>query len=286
VIVLIRKEGWIINFYTGTREFCTMKLIADNIRITKASIQEALIKRDPLPIKALADCCVQRGAHGIDINTGPLGKDPEGAMAFFVEAVEQVTDLPLLIDTTNPVAMESGLATARNRTIINGISLEPEKLEKILPLAKKYDTDVIGFLLYPGSRVPKDSSERFEIALELLAQIEGAGVAKERLIIDPVVPPLSWDNGLFQARELLNTLPVLKELLGFPVRTIAGLSNLTTGVKDKSRRTLVETTYLSMLGAAGLDYLMLDILNPHTVASARAATFLTRGDVFSWESLP
>jgi len=141
-------------------------------------------------------------------------------------------------------------------------------------------------LLYPDSRVPKDSSERFEIALELTARVEGAGVAKERLIIDPVVPPLSWDDGLFRARELLKTISLLPELLGFPVRSIAGLSNLTTGVMDKSRKTLVESAYLSMLASAGLDYLMLDILNPHTISTARAATILTREDIFSWESLP
>jgi 5-methyltetrahydrofolate corrinoid/iron sulfur protein methyltransferase len=262
-----------------------MELIADNIRITKQSIRQALVKKDPIPLQNLARLCVQQGAHGIDINTGPLGKDPEAAMVFFIRAVEDVTDLPLFIDTTNPAAMAAGLAVARNKTIINGISLEPAKLEKILPLAKKYNTDLIGFLLYPDSRVPKDSSERFEIALELLARVELSGVAKERLIIDPVVPPLSWDDGLFRARELLKTIPVLPELLGFQVRTIAGLSNLTTGVADKSRKTLVETTYLSMLAAAGLDYLLLDILNPHTRRSARVATLLTREDIFSWESL-
>jgi len=263
-----------------------LKLIADNIRITKSSIQNALIKNDPLPIQTLAACCAQKGAHGIDINTGPLGKDPEAAMIFFVRAVEQVTDLPLFIDTTNPVAMAAGLAAARNKTIINGVSLEPAKLETILPLAKRYKNDVIGFLLYPDSRVPKTSSERFEIALELLSRIEEGGVEKERVIIDPVVPPLSWDDGLFRARELLKTIPMLPELLGFPVRTMAGLSNLTTGMRDKFRKTLVETAYLSMLAAAGLDYLLLDILNPDTRSAARAATMLTREEIFSWESLP
>lgn len=262
-----------------------MKLIADNIRITKQFIQKALAKRDPIPIQALTLLCVRKEAHGIDINTGPLGKDPESAMAFFVETVEQVTDLPLFLDTTNPAALAAGLATAKNRTIINGISLEPAKLEKILPLAKKYDTDVIGFLLYPDSRVPRESSERCELALELLAHIEGAGVAKERLIIDPVVPPLSWDDGLFRARELLKTIPLLEDLLGFPVRTIAGLSNLTTGAGDKSRKTLMETVFISMLAQAGLDYLMLDVLNPHTMSAARAATILTQENIFSWESL-
>ena len=200
--------------------------------------------------------------------------------------MEQVTDLPLFIDTTNPVAMAAGLATARNKTVINGVSLEPAKLEKILPLAKRYKTDVVGFLLYPDSRVPKTSSERFDIALELLSRIEAGGVEKERVIIDPVVPPLSWDDGLFRARELLKTIPMLPELLGFPVRTLAGLSNLTSGTGDKFRKTLVESAYLSMLAAAGLNFLLLDMLNPHTIASAQAATLLTREEIFSWESLP
>jgi len=263
-----------------------LKLIADNIRITKQAVQEALTKKDPLPIQILAARCAEKGAHGIDINTGPLGKDPEAAIIFFVRAMEQVTDLPLFIDTTNPVAMAAGLATARNKTVINGVSLEPAKLEKILPLAKRYKTDVVGFLLYPDSRVPKTSSERFDIALELLSRIEAGGVEKERVIIDPVVPPLSWDDGLFRARELLKTIPMLPELLGFPVRTLAGLSNLTSGTGDKFRKTLVESAYLSMLAAAGLNFLLLDMLNPHTIASAQAATLLTREEIFSWESLP
>jgi 5-methyltetrahydrofolate corrinoid/iron sulfur protein methyltransferase len=263
-----------------------LKLIADNIRITKQAVQEALLKKDPLPIQRLAALCVQKGAHGIDINTGPLGKDPEAAMIFFVKAVEQVTDLPLFIDTTNPTAMAAGLEAARDKTVINGVSLEPAKLEKILPLAKRYKSDLVGFLLYPDSRVPKTSSERFEIALELLTRIEAGGVEKERVIIDPVVPPLSWDDGLFRARELLKTISMLPELLGFPVKTMAGLSNLTTGTGDKFRKTLVESAYLSMLASAGLDYLLLDIFNTRTRDFARAATLLTREEIFSWESLP
>ncbi|MBA3009797.1 MAG: dihydropteroate synthase [Proteobacteria bacterium] len=263
-----------------------MKLVADNIRITKFIVREGLRKKDPAGIAALAQACVRNGAHAIDVNTGPLGKACEEDMVFLVRTIEQVTDLPLLIDTTNPLAMAAGLAAARNKTIINGISLERSKLAAILPLAKKFDVDLIGFLLYPDSRVPKDSSERCGIALELLARVEEAGVAKERLIIDPVVPPLSWDDGLFRARELLKTIFLLPELLGFPVRTIAGLSNLTTGAADPSRKTLVEASFLSMLAAAGLDYLMLDILNPLTRDAALAATMLTRGEIFSWESLP
>ncbi len=262
-----------------------MKLLADNIRITKASVQDALERKDPAPIQDMAGRCAAAGAQAIDINTGPLKRDPETAMTFFVSAVQAVTDLPLVIDTTNPVAMEAGLSAASNPAIINGISLEPEKLEKILPLAKTYDADLVGFLLPRDSRVPRENDERFEIALALTDAVERSGIPRERLILDPVVPPLSWDDGLARARDVVETIRMLPDLLGFPVRTMAGLSNLTTGAADKHKKNRLETVYLSMLANAGLDYLMLDILNSEVVAAARTADTMVNGDIFSWAGI-
>ncbi|MBW2653760.1 MAG: dihydropteroate synthase [Deltaproteobacteria bacterium] len=259
-----------------------MKLIADNFRITKKSIRDALKACDPKPIQELVKQCVEKGAVAIDVNTGPLGKFPEKGMAFFIEAVESVTGLPLLIDTSNPAAMKAGLEIAKNRVIINGFSLESHKLEKILPLAAAYNADIIGFLLYSDSRVPKDEAQRFEIALELFERAETAGVSKERIIIDPIVPPLAWEDGIVQARAVLNVIRTLPDLLGFPVRTIAGLSNLTTGAGDKKKKRLMEQSYLAMLAASGLDYVIMDILSRETVNTARASGILAREDLFSW----
>jgi len=263
-----------------------MKLIADNLRITKTDIQNALKARDPKPLQDLVKLCLAKGAWAIDVNTGPLGKLPEEGMTFFIKAVESVTDLPLLIDTSNPAAMKAGLAAANNRVIINGFSLEPGKIEKILPLAKEYDADIVGFLLYPDSRVPADEAGRFEIAMELLEKAAAAGVAKERIIIDPVVPPLAWADGIVQARAVLNVIHTLPELLGFDVRTIAGVSNLTTGAVDRVKKNLMEQTYVTMLAAAGLDFALLDIFNEHTVAAARAAGILSTETLFSWGMVP
>ncbi|HGY11745.1 MAG TPA: dihydropteroate synthase [Desulfobacterales bacterium] len=263
-----------------------MKLIADNLRITKTDMQGALKNRDSKPIKELVKLCVAKGSCAIDVNTGPLGKSPEEDMAFFIESVESVTDLPLLIDTSNPVAMKAGLKAANNQVIINGFSLEPRKLEKILPLAKEYDVDIIGFLLYPDSRVPKDEVQRFEIVLELFEQAQAAGVSKERIIIDPIVPPLAWEDGIVQARSVLNVIRTLPDLLGFEVRTIGGVSNLTTGAGDKEKKNLMEQSYVAMLAAAGLDYALLDILNGEVVAAAGAAGILAKEELFSWGMVP
>jgi 5-methyltetrahydrofolate corrinoid/iron sulfur protein methyltransferase len=259
-----------------------MKLIADNLRITKADIRDALKNKDSMPIQQLVKQCVSKGPYAIDVNTGPLGKNSKEDMEFFIRAVESVTTLPLLIDTSNPAAMKAGLEIAANRVIINGFSLEPDKIENILPLAREYDMDIVGFLLYPDSRVPMNKTERFEITLELFKKAEDAGVSEERIIIDPIVPPLVWEDGIVQARAVLDVIQELPDLLGFEVRTIAGVSNLTTGAEDKTKKNLMEQGYVAMLSAAGLSYALLDILNGETIAAARAAHILSKEDIFSW----
>ena len=263
-----------------------MKLIADNLRITKPEIREALKSRDPGPVQELVKRCAAQGPFALDVNTGPLGKTPEADMRFFIEAAESVSDLPLLIDTSNPRAIRAGLKAAKNRVIINGFSLEPRKLELILPLAKEFETDIVGFLLYPDSRVPRNEAERFEIALELMDRAEGAGVAGERVIIDPVVPPLAWTDGIVQARAVLNVIRTLPEVLGFAVRTIGGISNLCTGAGDKAKRRLLEQSYVAMLASAGLDFALMDILDAGLVQSARVSGLLAKEEIFSWAMVP
>jgi 5-methyltetrahydrofolate corrinoid/iron sulfur protein methyltransferase len=263
-----------------------MKIIADNLRITKTDIQTALKTQDSRSIQKLVIQCEQKGVFAIDVNTGPLTREPEHKMTFFIEAVQSVTSLPIVIDTSNPAAMEAGLKAANNKAVINGFSLEPRKLEKILPLAKEYDTDIVGFLLYSDSMVPKDVSSRCEVALELFEHVEAAGIAKEKLIIDPVVPPLAWEDGIIQARAVLEIIRTLPDLLGFPVKTIAGLSNLTTGSKNSKKKNLVKQSYLAMLASAGLNYVLMDVLNNDTFNTAIVSDLFTKEDIFSWEMVP
>ncbi len=262
-----------------------MKLIADNLRITLPHIQDALKKENPEPVRNLVLKCIEKNPWAIDINTGPLSRLPKQGMAFFIKAVESVTDLPLILDTSNPEAMRAGVEVATNEVILNGFSLEFRKINNILPLAKEYRTKIVGFLLFNNSNVPKDEAERLEVALELFEKAESAGVAKEQIIIDPIVPPLAWEDGIVQARTILRVIQRLPELLGFPVETMGGLSNLTTGAMDKNKKTLLEQVYISMLAAAGLNYALIDILNDQTVKVARAAGILSNEQLFSWEMI-
>jgi len=262
-----------------------MQLIADNLHIINPAIQTALDRFDPGPIRKMVEECQTAGADAIDINAGPLFQDPEKKMTFLVETVQSVSDLPLLIDTANPVAMEAGLQADKNTSIINGFSLEPAKLNKILPLAKKYKSDIIGYLLYPDSRVPNDASERFSLAIQILQALQENDIDENHLIIDPIIVPLSWQNGSQQAVEILKFIRNLPDLFGFPVKTIAGLSNLISGHGYRKNKLLMERTYLPMLASAGLSMALLNIFHHETLAVARACAPLIEPGIFSWAEL-
>jgi len=262
-----------------------MELVADNIHVINPIIAAALEQLDPVPFQQMARECEEAGASAIDINPGPLRREAEVRMAFIVEAVQSATKLPILIDTANRAAMEAGLEAATGRTILNGFSLEPSKVKGMIPLAKKFDVEIIGYLLRPDGHVPADASERLSLAVELLHTFQGAGLDSHKLIIDPVIVPVSWQNGTAQAGEVLTALRLLPDLLGFPVKTIAGLSNLTTGKGYRKERLLLERTYLPMLFASGLDMALMNILHRDTVQAARACCALGGESVFAWEEI-
>jgi 5-methyltetrahydrofolate corrinoid/iron sulfur protein methyltransferase len=262
-----------------------MILIADNLTVTNKNVRKALEEKHPAPIRELVRRCESAGAQAIDINPGPLGSSPEATMTFLVDAVQGVTNLPLLMDTPNPRAIEAALRCCKHKAIINGFSLEPAKLEAILPLAKQYDADIIGYLLRTDGHVPSDSEERLQIACAVYEVYCKAGIDRKHLILDPVVVPVTWQNGNFQNREVLSVIRQLPDLLGFPVRTIVGLSNLTAAEGSREKKLLLERAYLCMLAEAGLSMILMNVLHKESVKAVKACRSLLQTGVFAWEEL-
>jgi 5-methyltetrahydrofolate corrinoid/iron sulfur protein methyltransferase len=262
-----------------------MLIVADNLRITQPAVADALARRDPAPITALVERCVAAGAQAMDINPGPLSRDGAAQMRFLVDTVQNGCDLPILLDTTNAAAVAAGLRAARGRVIINGFSLEPHKLEKMLPLAVEFGVEIVGYLLTLRSQVPATLAERMEIAVSLYQAALDAGLKDEQLIIDPVVVPLTWDDGAQRNRETLELIRQLPDLIGAPIQTIAGLSNLTSGAPDARRRTFLQSAYLPMLAAAGLSMALMDVTAAQTMDLASASTLLSREAIFAWDAL-
>lgn len=262
-----------------------MIIVSDNLQVTSPRVARAIDNRDAKTIRAVVDESLRAGAGAVDINPGPLTRDPEEIMTFLVETVQSMTDVPLLLDTTNPRALSAGLAVVRNPVIINGFSLEPAKLEHILPLAAQHDADIIGYLLDADSRVPTGADECLALAADLFEVFSLSGVSRDRLIIDPVVAPLIWENGLQHNRGVLEAIPRLSDLFGFPVRTIAGISNLTTGQADYHKRMRLEQAFIPMLAAAGLDLALMNMRHAASVQCVRACDLMMKSDVFAWEAL-
>lgn len=258
-----------------------MIIAADNLHIVRPGIAAAVAALDPAPIQALVRACVAAGAQAIDLNCGPLSREPERRMAFTVESVRAVTDLPLLLDTTSPTAMAAGLAACGGRATINGFSLEPAKIERILPLARQYDTDIVGFLLHPDSRVPIEADEMMAVAVALFAAFRDTGLDPARLIIDPVIAPLSWPDGARHNRAVLTLIRQLPDLLGTPVRTLAGLSNLASGPMPVARKIALEQAFLPMLAMAGLEMLLVNVMHGPTLETAKHCEALLGEGIFS-----
>jgi 5-methyltetrahydrofolate corrinoid/iron sulfur protein methyltransferase len=181
--------------------------------------------------------------------------------------------------------MKAGLEANKKIAIINGFSLEPAKLEQMLPLAKRFGTQIIGYLLYPNGHVPPDGSERLSVAVALYDAFRKAGLENEQLIIDPVVVPVMWQNGTTQNMDTLSVVRTLPDLLGFDVSTIAGLSNLTSGQEDKEKKRLLESVYLPMLAVSGLNMALLNMFHEETVSVAMTCKVLMNQKIFSWEEI-
>ena len=263
-----------------------MLLVADNLQITNPRIASAVYKRNPEPIREMVKQFTAAGVDAIDINSGPLPKDAEGAMGFLVSVVQEASGASILLDTTNPSAVAAGLAVSRSRAIVNGISLDTGRLTPMLPVIRDFDADVICYLMQSGYTLPVSVAERLSLSVELMEAVTRAGVAPERVIIDPVVAPLMWADGKERNLALIEVIRQLQEVLGFPVRTIAGISNLTSGFSGSpgihNEKHYLESAFTSMLAGAGLTMAMVNVAHRRTVAAVKASRALLIPAPFAW----
>lgn len=217
--------------------------IAESINVMSKTLGPAMKGRDPKPIQEMAIKQQQNGVQVLDINIGPARKEGDQLMAWMVKTVEEVSDLPLSLDTTNPVAMEAGLKTVtKARPIINSISLQPERMAIMLPMVTKYNAQMIA-LLWGKDGMPRDTNERALMATELVYAANQAGVANEDIYVDPIVSPVSVEiNQVLSCAEFMSMIADIAP----GAKTTVGLSNISNGTPDHLRG-ILNRTYLIML---------------------------------------
>ncbi len=240
-----------------------MLLIGENINIMSKTIGPALKERNPKSIQELARAEVEAGVDYLDLNIGPARKAGDELMAWVVNTVQEVTDLPLSLDTTNPVAVEAGLKVHKGRALINSISLA--RMEEELPLVKKYNADMIG-LLWGREGMPRDANERGMIAAELMYKAGEMGIPNENIWFDPIVTPaVNVDTN--QVKPCLEFMSMLQEFAPGCKSTV-GLSNISNGTPTHLRPYL-NRTYLIMLMKYGLYSAIVDAFDSELIKIAR-----------------
>ena len=116
-----------------------MLIIGENLNVINKRIGQALKDRDPVPIREMAEAMTKAGVDLIDLNLGPARKAGAELMEWVVNTVQEVTDVTLSLDTSNVEAMEAGLKVCKRKALINSISARPERMEALMPLAKRYN---------------------------------------------------------------------------------------------------------------------------------------------------
>ncbi|MDO9301052.1 MAG: dihydropteroate synthase [Anaerolineales bacterium] len=234
-----------------------MYIIGECIHIISEKVKEALTNRDREFFMDLAIKQVEAGAKAVDINLGPRKKDFAEVWPWIIEAVETVVDVPLSIDTTNVDGMEAALkAIKKAQPILNSTSAEPERLEKVPALAKKYGAKVIALTLRPEG-IPIEADARVTIAVEqLIPRMMELDFGMENLIIDPLVLTVSGCQQY--CPHLIETVRTLQYAWDPAPQISVGLSNVSNAVPNENRP-LINRVYLAMLMGVGLQMM---IANP------------------------
>jgi len=241
-----------------------MILVGENINIISKTIGPAMKERKAEPIQQMAKAEVEAGIDYLDLNIGPARKAGDELMSWLVDTVQQVTGKPLSLDTTNPVATEAGLKACKSRALVNSVSLQPERLEKVLPVVKQYDSDMIG-LLWGVEGMPRDANERCMLAVDIIYQANQAGITNESIWIDPIVTPVSVE--INQVKACIEFMSMLSEIAP-GCKSIVGLSNVSNGTPSNLRPYL-NRAYLAMLMKYNLYSAIADAFDDELVRLAK-----------------
>ncbi len=222
-------------------------------------------------IRREAQAQVAAGAHLLDINCGAPGVDEPASLERAVLAVAGVTQVPLVLDSSDPAALERGLKVADGKVLINSVSGEEKSLKGILPLAKKYGAAVIALAL-DGSGIPETAEERLAVARRIRDAALTAGLAPEDIVVDCLTLTVSAEQK--RAMETIRTLRLVRDELGLP--TALGVSNISFGLPC---RPVLSSVFFAMALDAGLSAAIINPRDERMMDAYRAAMVLLGKDV-------
>jgi 5-methyltetrahydrofolate--homocysteine methyltransferase len=255
--------------------FC---LIGERINPTGRRIfQEQLRAGDLSAIERDVRAQVEGGADVLDVNMGVPLTDEADLLARAIRLVQELTDLPICIDSSVVEALEAGLSVYQGRALVNSVTAEDERLEQILPLVKKYDAAVIA-LPNDAEEIPMGADRRLELVGHIVeVATQEYGIAAADIVIDPLAMPIGADTTV--ALTAFETMRRIRAEFG--LNMTCGASNVSFGMPD--RHTL-GAAFLPIAMASGLTSAIMDTRTPQIVAAVKAADLLLDHDEWggSW----
>jgi 5-methyltetrahydrofolate--homocysteine methyltransferase len=213
---------------------------------------------------------VEAGAHMLDVNAGiPLSDEPQ-ILARTIQLVQGLTDLPLSIDSSIVEALEAGLAVYQGKALVNSVTGEEERLERVLPLIRRYGAAVVA-ISNDDSGISEDPDVRFAVAKRIVERAADHGIPASDIVVDPLVMPIGAMSTA--GRQVFALVRRLREEL--KVNTICGASNVSFGLPHREG---INAAFLPMAIASGMTSAITNPLMPEVKAAVMAADVLMGHD--------
>jgi 5-methyltetrahydrofolate--homocysteine methyltransferase len=251
------------------RRFC---LIGERINPTgRKAFQEQLRSGDLSAIERDVAMQVAGGADVLDVNMGVPLTDEADLLSRAVTRIQQLTDMPLCIDSSVVEALEAGLAAYQGRALVNSVTAEDERMAAILPLVKKYDAAIIA-LPNDADEIPMESDKRLDLVAKIVdVATKEYGIAIEDIVIDPLAMPIGADTSHVQTT--LTTIRRIRDEYG--LNMTLGASNVSFGMPDRHS---LGSAFLPIAMSAGLTSAIMDTRTPQIVDAVKAADLLLGHD--------
>ncbi len=249
------------------------RIVGERINPTgRTQLTEELKVMDMSTVKRDALAQVQAGAAILDLNAGIPGFDEAAMLSAVVQAVHEVVDVPLCIDSSTPEALEAAVPLARGKVLINSVTAEDHSLERLLPLVKKFGAAVIG-MANDSDGISMDPHVRLAAARKIVEAAADLGIGREDIIIDPLTMPIG--AALDAATSMFATVKLIREELG--VNVSCGASNISFGMPDRRG---IDATFLSMSVLAGMNIAITNPLHEQGRKAILAADLLLGRDAY------
>ena len=246
-------------------------VIGERINPTgRARLAEEMKAGDFSRVQADAVAQVAAGAHMLDVNAGiPLADEP-AILAQTIQLVQSLVDVPLSIDSSIVDALEAGLAVYQGKPLVNSVTGEEERLERVLPLVAKHGAAVVA-ISNDDTGISTDPDVRFEVARKIVERAADHGIPREDVIVDPLVMPIGAMGTAGQ--QVFHLLRRLRDEL--KVNTTCGASNVSFGLP---RREGINAAFLAMAIGNGLTTAITNPLLPDVREAIMAADVLMGHD--------